>query len=266
MKIPITMCHGVSWQPQKVKRGQNLLNTRRFESYFEIASTLGFESISYEDLAAWRAGGSELPQRPIMFDFDHPDWSIGRLILPIMSDFGYTANLFINTSPMEKVDNPHYMNWDEIGELVQAGWHIGAHTHHHYPLDYLARRDPSGGLIREELEKCDEAIREHLGLKPVDFAYTGTTWSHIAELEVAKRYRFGRLWITGGKYETDDGEIRYADLVGIPGPDEPDGGPPHAARYIAEDSHPLRLPSMELEHLIFEYDAFRDYLLGALTT
>ena len=34
-----------------------------------------------------------------MFDFDHPDWSIGRVVEPIMSQFGYQGNLFINTGP-----------------------------------------------------------------------------------------------------------------------------------------------------------------------
>ena len=36
------------------------------------------------------------------------------------------------------------------------------------------------------------------------------------------------------------------------------------ARYIARQCHPYRLPSVELEYLIYECDAFRRYLLGAL--
>lgn len=165
---------------------------------------------------------------------------------------------------MEKADNRYCMEWHEISDLLKAGWHIGAHMHRHCNLDYLAKKDPSGGLIREELEKCDDLIYSHLGIVPKDFAYTGTTWSRIAENEVRKRYRFGRLWIVGTHYKTDEGEIRYADLVGILGDDEVDGGPPYAARYITEDSDPYRLPSMDLEYLIFEFDAFRRYLQGAL--
>ena len=62
-----------------------------------------------------------------------------------------------------------------------------------------------------------------------------------------------------------DGEaVRYADLVGVDGPDEADGGPPYAARYITEHSDPYRLPSMELQELIHDPSAFRRYLEGAL--
>jgi hypothetical protein len=88
--------------------------------------------------------------------------------------------------------------------------------------------------------------------------------SRIAEHKVRKRYRFGRLWIVGTHYHTDEGQVRYADLAGVLGDDKADGGPPHAARYITADADPYRLPSMDLEHLIFEFDAYRAYLQGAL--
>ena len=53
-------------------------------------------------------------------------------------------------------------------------------------------------------------------------------------------------------------EIRYADLVGIPGKDEADGGPPLAARYITRGTHAYRLPSMEIQRpLIYSPAAFR---------
>ena len=57
----------------------------------------------------------------------------------------------------------------------------------------------------------------------------------------------------------------HCHLVGVPGPDESDGGPPHAARYITRDCNRYRLPSMELQRLVYAPDAFRAYLEGALT-
>ena len=75
-----------------------------------------------------------------------------------------------------------------------------------------------------------------------------------------KRYRFGRLWIIGNQYKADGQAIRYSDLVGVPGPDEADGGPPKDARYITRETNPYRLPSMDLDHLIHAPEAFRRYL------
>ena len=258
------MCHGIQWQPQLVKHRKELLTKERFETYFAIAAEMGFNSISYDEMYNWRIGTGDLPPKPIMFDFDHPDWSISKVIWPIMKDFRFKGNLFVNTSPMEKIHNPFYMKWDDLKALMEDGWHIGAHTYRHYRMDYLAKKDPSGALIREELRKCDEMIEENLGIVPQDFAFTSTTWSQSAEDEVKKRYRFGRLWIIGSHYDTDRGPIRYADLVGIPGEDEGDGGPPFEARYITKESHPYRLPSMELDSLIYGYEAFKSYLEAAL--
>jgi hypothetical protein len=107
-------------------------------------------------------------------------------------------------------------------------------------------------------------LREHLDIVPQDFAYTSTTWSRIAEREVKERYRFARLWIIGEDYQTDEGSVRYGELVRADGPDEADGGPPVSSRYVTKESDPYRLPSMELEYLIYDYGAYRTYLEGAI--
>ena len=266
MRIPITMCHGTN-----LKR-QPPFDAARHRQYYAIAASLGFESITYEQLDAWKHGDGELPDYPIMFDFDHPTKAMRHEVLPALEDYGYRANLFVNTGPLEALyanplppdDERLWMTWEELGDLLGAGWHLGAHTHTHPNLSELSTQDPSGELVRAELVKCDEILQTELGIQPRDFAFTGTTWSSAAEREVTERYRFGRLWIVGAMYEADGQPIRYADLVGVAGNDEADGGPPAAARYITRSTPDYRLPSMELERLIFEFDAFRAYLEGAL--
>ena len=261
------MCHGLALEHDPP------LDAERFTGYFRIASEMGFESISYDGLAAWRAGSAELPARPIMFDFDHPDKTIRHDIFPIMQERGFAGNLFIHTGPisemhagdMPDLDSRKWMTWEEIGELMNAGWHIGSHTHTHPDLSELSVRDTSAEEIRRELQTCDEILKRELGVDSKDFAFTSTTWSSAAEEEVKRRYRFGRLWVIGAMYEADGKPIRYADLVGVPGEDLNDGGPPVAARYISEESNPYRLPSVDFEYLIFDYDPYREYLENALT-
>jgi peptidoglycan/xylan/chitin deacetylase (PgdA/CDA1 family) len=258
VRIPVTICHGTSWRPEPRR-----LDRARFELYFAVAAEYGFRSVTYDRLAGWRDGGEPLPERPVLFDFDHPMRSVHRVIWPLMQRHGFVGTLFVNTSWMEKQGDDRYLTWDEIGELVDAGWRIGAHLHQHYNLAYLARRDPSGALIREQMALGDRILGDHLGVVPEVFAYTGTTFSLVAEAEAKRRYRFARLWVTGADYETDRGPVRYADLVGVAGPDEDDGGPPVAARYVTEETNPYRLPAMELQGLIYEEPAFRRYLQGA---
>ena len=271
MRIPITMCHGIRPTAGNAPTSHPL-PADHFDRLMKIAADMGFESINYEDLAAWREDSAALPQHPIMIDFDHPVRSMRYEVSNILDRYGFRGNLFIYTSPYDPTydrplslaQTPEHMTWGEIGELMEAGWHIGAHTISHPDISELSLEDPSGEILRLELDRCNEVIQENLGFVPKDFAFTGTGWSSKAEQEVMARYRFGRLWIVGSQYRANGKPIRYADLVGSSEPDEADGGPPNSTRYITRETNPHRLPSMELQALINHPDAFRQYLEGAL--
>jgi peptidoglycan/xylan/chitin deacetylase (PgdA/CDA1 family) len=265
MRIPITMCHGVE---RTASGDEQPLTAGHFARLIAIVAELGFRSISYDDLAAWRAGTGKLPERPIMLDFDHPVVSMRYEVFETLDRYGFKGNLFVNTGPIDDLYRSplapqaerEIMTWDELAELAQAGWHLGAHTVTHPNLSAQSLQDPTGEAVRAELLANNAAIRRGLGITPVDFAFTGTSWSSAAEREVARLYRFGRLWIVGPRYQADGKEVRFADLVGVPGPDEADGGPPKAARYITRYTLAYRLPSMEIQALIYTEEAFRAYL------
>ncbi len=218
MRIPITMCHGI-WPDH-----EKPLTQEHLDCLIGVASGMGFQSITYDDLAAWRDGSATLPERPIMFDFDHPVKNMRYEVRDVLDRYGYTGNLFVYTRPYDEgysrslpwqVEGGH-MTWGEIGELKEAGWQIGAHTVSHPNLSDLSAKDPTGETLRVELDRCIETIRKNLGFRPKDFAFTGTSWSSLAEQEVKKRFRFGRLWIVSSEYSADGKTIRYADLVGAP--------------------------------------------------
>jgi peptidoglycan/xylan/chitin deacetylase (PgdA/CDA1 family) len=272
VRIPITMCHGTQPADTPARPGVGVLTQEHFRAQMRLAHDLGFRSVSYDDLAAWRAGTGPLPPRPIMLDFDHPVRTMRYQVREVLDEFGYRANLFVNTglldemyaAPLPPPEARRLMTWEELGELRDAGWHLGAHTVTHPNLSQLSQEDPSGDRLRAELDGNNATLKARLGIEPRDFAFTGTSWSSAAEAEVKRRYRFGRLWIIGATYQVDGQPQRYAELVGAPGPDEPDGGPPAAARYVTRDGDPYRLPSMDLQYLIYDLDAFRQYLTAAL--
>src|SRR4051794_15562764 len=178
MRVPISMCHVV----ERGARGRAPLTAAHFDGQMHIAHDLGFQSITYDDLAAWRAGQQALPARPIMIDFDHPVRSMRYEVLDTLRRYGFTGNLFINTGPLETMyqaplppdEAREYLTWEELGELMDAGWQIGAHTVTHPNLSQLSRDDPDGDRLRAELEQCDATLRERLGIPPRDFAFTGT--------------------------------------------------------------------------------------------
>jgi hypothetical protein len=108
---------------------------------------LGFESIGYDELAAWRDSVGILPEQPIMFDFDHPVGSMGYEVREVLAKYGYSGNLFIYTGSLDQTwtgarpgtsDTDDLLTWEELGTLRESGWSI---------------KDPSGDMLREELDR-----------------------------------------------------------------------------------------------------------------
>lgn len=265
LRIPITVCHGTTsaWTEYP-------LIPAHLGKMFALARELGFESINYDQLEALmdgaEPGSNGIPEQPIMFDFDHADKTMLTVIQPLLADYGYSGTLFFHTGVM---DEPRLaskvLSWAEIARLVALGWGIGGHTVSHPNLSRLACTDPDGDQVDSELRRADAEIARQLGEKPKDFAYTGGTWSAIAEQKVKARYRFGRLWITGSHCLADGRRTAVAELVGLGGAEAGDGGPPLAARYITLHSDRYRLPAMEIcSPLLNQLDQYRHYLLGAL--
>ncbi len=118
---------------------------------------------------------------------------------------------FIQTKPMQ--DDETWlpcMTWDEVRELRDAGWQIGAHTHSHPNLSKLSLEDADGSKMRAELDLNVSILEEQLDIEIKDFAFTGVSYSAQAAREVRKRFRFGRLWIVGSEYQVDGETVRHA--------------------------------------------------------
>lgn len=270
LKIPITVCHGTT-----SKWAEYPLIPEHLGKMFALARELGFESIKYDQLEALMDGAGpgtgEIPKQPIMFDFDHADKTMLTEIQPLLAEYGYSGTLFFHTGPM---DDPRLaskvLSWEEVAQLTTLGWGIGGHTVSHPNLSRLSHTDPDGDQFERELRTADADIKRHLGEQPKDFAYTGATWSSIAEQKVKQRYRFGRLWISASYCLADGRRTAVAELMGPGGADEHDGGPAKVARYItvgksALQSDRYRLPAMEIcSPLMNNLDQYRNYLLGAL--
>ena len=207
-RIPIVVCHGV----QRRDNGwAQRLTAGHFDRFMRTAKELGFESITYDGLAAWQAGARDGPSGARVHDRPR---SPGQLPTPrsvrcSRQEYQLIPTLFVVTGPLDGIDlgqgweGIEFATWPRWKSLARAGWLIGAHTVTHPDLSELSLRDPSGHLLRAELDDCISSIERHLGLRPQDFAFTGTSFSAAAEQAVADRFRFGRLWIVGASYQAN---------------------------------------------------------------
>ena len=87
--------------------------------------------------------------------------------LPLLKKFNFDATLFINS---ESVGGGSFMNWAELKEVHDAGIEIGNHSHSHA---YFVNKPAANrlGFFKEDVEKCQEAIKKNLDFYPDVFAY-----------------------------------------------------------------------------------------------
>lgn len=88
--------------------------------------------------------------------------------------------------PPEPGALPGFLSWDEVRELVRAGWEIGNHTRTHPILP-----EAPDAEAEEEIRSSHETLCRELGAAPVGFAYpNGDTDDRIVERVRAAGYRY----------------------------------------------------------------------------
>jgi peptidoglycan/xylan/chitin deacetylase (PgdA/CDA1 family) len=131
----------------------------------------------YRATTFYQAVMGSLQQRTFAVTFDDAYRSVIELAFPLLSQLGIPATVFVPTSfagaseamswpgidrwrggPYE--DELRCMSWEELGQLDEAGWEIGSHTHTHPHLPAL--EDEALSLELEESHQiCSERLGEH---------------------------------------------------------------------------------------------------------
>ena len=161
-----------------------------------------FTVVTHEAIMKWLYGEDELPAGPVAcIDFDDNRLNVLETAFPVMNEYGFKGTVFV-VSRLADGDLPDmqlypWMNWENLGQLMDVGWTIAAHTVSHLKLAQLLKG--ADGLdgpkrVREELVNCNEAIERELGIRPDHFAYPSGDWSEAVEAYVVRHYRTARDW------------------------------------------------------------------------
>jgi peptidoglycan/xylan/chitin deacetylase (PgdA/CDA1 family) len=155
--IAVLMYHGVG---APTARGEEYYTVG--EDAFRAQVTLLRERtvVSYEELLAGRA-----PPRAVVLTFDDGERSVLTHALPVMRDHGLTATLFVTSG---WIGTAGYLAAEEIRELRDAGWTIGAHTVTHRFLSDLPDTE-----LRDELARSRDELGEILGGPPRHMSLPG---------------------------------------------------------------------------------------------
>ena len=104
----------------------------------------------------------------VAITFDDGMRSVFISALPILRDYDVPAHLYLTTAVVGKINqwpgqagtSPEFdmLNWDQIGQLHDAGVYIESHTHSHPDLRTLQNNE-----IDQECERADALIEHRVG-------------------------------------------------------------------------------------------------------
>jgi peptidoglycan/xylan/chitin deacetylase (PgdA/CDA1 family) len=163
-----------------------------YERQLALLRRKGWAPGTTAGLDALAAG--ERPAAPLAFlTFDDGYVDNHRDALPLLREYGFRAIVFVlppmvdGAAPLrwpevEDAVREHpgvmrSMSWEQVGEMVEAGTEIGAHTMTHPKLSTL-----HGEELREELVDSREVLEEVLGHVEARVIATLETGDHTARL------------------------------------------------------------------------------------
>ncbi len=149
----------------------------------------GFHTASLEELAAYRAGRIDLPERTVVLTVDDGDESFFTIAAPILRRYGHRATVFMLTGHAgdRNWNDIDFMTWDQLRALESSGVaRIESHTHRMHtkvreghglvPRFLVECRDGTGAVsaaspLGRDLRASRDAIAHELGRESTSLSW-----------------------------------------------------------------------------------------------
>ena len=212
VNVPILMYHYVSEMPADadVYRRDLTVTPDRFEAQLLYLKEEGYTTVTLADIYETLTAGKPLPPRPIVLSFDDGYKDAYTHVLPLLLEYGFVGEFFVLATPAH-YEAPHYLSWNDMKEMADAGMSMQAHGR-----DHLELTNRSYEFLVYQILGSREAVEAHTG-QPVRFfcypsgrhdadaravvasaGYWGavtTAWG--TELRLDNRYAWPRIRIKG---------------------------------------------------------------------
>lgn len=128
------------------------------------------------------------PDKTVVLTFDDSVASHATFVAPLLKKHGFGATFFITEGFEFLDDKRHYMTWQQIKGLHDAGFEIGNHTRRHAAVP---RQTPD--QLNADVAHIEEQCAKHGIPRPTSFCYPGYRTNNAALKVLDQRgYRFAR--------------------------------------------------------------------------
>ncbi|MCD6360926.1 MAG: polysaccharide deacetylase family protein [Armatimonadetes bacterium] len=200
--IPVFCYHKISAEPSTTYE----VSTADFKEQLAVLAEEGYETVTPAQIADYLEGKADLPEKPVCITFDDGYKSVLEICKPAMEKYNYVGTAFLISSSVCGRGN---LDWDDVAELEQAGWEIGAHTVSHIHPTWV-----SVEKCAEEFEQSRATIREHIEGDCTAIAYPyGLYDDDVLRVTREAGYRIGFTIDRGPADQTDDPLLIPREMV-----------------------------------------------------
>lgn len=171
VKAPILLYHHVSNQRED---SRYFVSPVEFKRQMESLKLWGYTPIPLSLMVTALAEGALLPERPVVITFDDGYRDVYQHAFPILQEYGFVAAVYVIS---EQIGVRGYLTFDQLAELVRAGWELGSHTKTHANLRL------AGVRLSEEILGSRGDLETLFGVPVMSFSYPyGSTTAAIRKL------------------------------------------------------------------------------------
>lgn len=204
-QIPILTYHKIS---KNREWGINTVSPKKFTEHLHFLKTENYTPINFRDLSK-----NELPSNPVIITFDDGYESVFEHAYPALSEFGFTAVVFVITGYIGKWNKWdanlggirfRHLNRQQIQELAMNNMEIGSHGISHRAFTRLSSEEAG-----RELLESKSTLEQITGQKIISMAYPfGIQNKDIQEQVKKTGYHFACVNLYGASDKSNPFTIR----------------------------------------------------------
>jgi peptidoglycan/xylan/chitin deacetylase (PgdA/CDA1 family) len=173
--LPALMYHHVQPASVAAEKKQTSLttDTAYFRNQMQYLKDKGYQTVSMINLIDFFDNAGTISKKSVLLTFDDGYSDFFDYAFPVLKEYGFMATVFV---PTGLVDNPGYLTWQQIQEMVSGGLiSIANHTWSHKNVG--ANKD----IVKTEIITADFQLSEKGLNSPKVFAYPYGNTSQYGE-------------------------------------------------------------------------------------
>jgi peptidoglycan/xylan/chitin deacetylase (PgdA/CDA1 family) len=212
--LPILTFHGFATPASTISFPPALLR-----SGLARLARKGYRSLDLLDAVEILRAGSPLPPKSLVITIDDGYESAYREAFPTLQEHGMTATVFVTTGqragrdPSDRlppIEGQSMVSWRELGEMVSAGFAVGAHTLTHPDLTRLPESEAEAEIVGAKA-----ILEDRFSVSVRSFAYPRGRYDQRAREIAARHYscacsdRLGLVTRASDNYALERVEMYY---------------------------------------------------------